>query len=73
MRQIVSANANMDFLNGTRNDPIRHFDSERVRQGNSLLLRAREDLLRSMRAKEYEGAREILGQILHSLQVRLML
>ncbi|KAG8552853.1 hypothetical protein GDO81_003111 [Engystomops pustulosus] len=68
MRQIVSANANMDFLNGTRNDPIRHFDSERVRQGNSLLLRAREDLLRNVRAKEYEGAREILGQILHSLQ-----
>ncbi|XP_073405064.1 von Willebrand factor A domain-containing protein 7 isoform X1 [Dendrobates tinctorius] len=68
MKQIVSANANMDFLNGTRNDPIMHFDSERVRQGNSLLLRAREDLLRNMRAKEYEGAREILGQILHSLQ-----
>ncbi|XP_069799856.1 von Willebrand factor A domain-containing protein 7 isoform X2 [Dendropsophus ebraccatus] len=68
MRQIVGANANMDFLNGTRNDPIRHFDSERVRQGNSLLLRAREDLLWNMRAKEYEGAREILGQILHSLQ-----
>ncbi|XP_044162628.1 LOW QUALITY PROTEIN: von Willebrand factor A domain-containing protein 7 [Bufo gargarizans] len=68
MRQIVSANANMDFLNGTRNDPLRHFDSERVRQGNSLVLRAREDLLWSMRAKEYEGAREILGQILHSLQ-----
>ncbi|XP_066437705.1 von Willebrand factor A domain-containing protein 7 isoform X2 [Eleutherodactylus coqui] len=68
MRQIVSANANMDFLNGTRNDPLRHFDSERVRQGNSLLLQAREDLLWSMRAKEYEGARELLGQILHSLQ-----
>ncbi|XP_075692455.1 von Willebrand factor A domain-containing protein 7 [Rhinoderma darwinii] len=68
MRHIVSANANMDFLNGTRNDPLRHFDSEMVRQGNSLLLRAREDLLRNMRAKEYEGAREILGQILHSLQ-----
>lgn len=68
MRQIVSANANMDFLNGTRNDPIRHFDSERVRLGNSLLLRAREDLLRYIRAKEYEGAREILGQILHALQ-----
>ncbi|XP_018416130.1 PREDICTED: von Willebrand factor A domain-containing protein 7 [Nanorana parkeri] len=68
MRQIVSANANMDFLNGTRNDPIRHFDSERVRQGNSLLLRAREDLLSYIRAKEYEGAREILGHILHALQ-----
>ncbi|XP_075042709.1 von Willebrand factor A domain-containing protein 7 [Mixophyes fleayi] len=68
MRQIVSANANMDFLNGTRNDPIRHFDSERVRLGNSLLLRAREDLVRNLRAKEYEGARETLGQILHSLQ-----
>ncbi|XP_056396772.1 von Willebrand factor A domain-containing protein 7 [Hyla sarda] len=68
MREIVGANANMDFLSGTRNDPVRHFDSERVRQGNSLLLRSREDLLRSIGAKEYEGAREILGQILHSLQ-----
>ncbi|KAM9323903.1 von Willebrand factor A domain-containing protein 7 [Gastrophryne carolinensis] len=68
MRQIVSANANMDFLNGTRNDPIRHFDSERVIQGNRLVLRAREELVRTMNAKEYEGAREILGQILHALQ-----
>ncbi|XP_063794125.1 von Willebrand factor A domain-containing protein 7 isoform X2 [Pseudophryne corroboree] len=68
LRQIVSANANMDFLNGTRNDPIRHFDSERVKQGNSLLLRSREDLVRNIQAKEYEGARETLGQILHSLQ-----
>ncbi|XP_068106479.1 von Willebrand factor A domain-containing protein 7 isoform X2 [Hyperolius riggenbachi] len=68
LRQIVSANANMDFLNGARNDPIRHFDSERVRQGNGLLLRAREELLRNVKAKEYEGAREILGQILHALQ-----
>nr|DBA20551.1 TPA: hypothetical protein GDO54_017316 [Pyxicephalus adspersus] len=68
MRQIVSANANMDFLNGTRNDPIRHFDSERVRQGNSLLLRAREELLSYIKAKEYGGAREILGHILHALQ-----
>lgn len=68
MRQIISANANMDFLNLTRNDPLRHFDSERVRQGNSLLLRAREELLSYLSAKEYEGAREILGQILHALQ-----
>ncbi|KAM4697003.1 von Willebrand factor A domain-containing protein 7 [Rhinophrynus dorsalis] len=68
LRQIVSANANMDFLNGTRSDPLCHFDSERVMQGNRLLLRAREEMLLSLRAKEYEGARERLGQILHSLQ-----
>ncbi|XP_075439231.1 von Willebrand factor A domain-containing protein 7-like, partial [Ascaphus truei] len=69
MRQIVSANANMDFLSGTRSDPLYHFDSERVRQGNRLLLRAREGLLGAQRAGDYEGAREKLGQILHSLQV----
>ncbi|XP_018085658.1 von Willebrand factor A domain-containing protein 7 isoform X2 [Xenopus laevis] len=68
LRQIVSANANMDFLNGTRDDPLCHFDSERLKQGNWLLLRMRDQLLGSLKAKEYEGARDKLGQILHSLQ-----
>eukprot|EP00079_Xenopus_tropicalis_P029372 XP_012824701.1 PREDICTED: von Willebrand factor A domain-containing protein 7 isoform X2 [Xenopus tropicalis] len=68
LRQIVSANANMDFLNGTRDDPLCHFDSERLKQGNRLLLRMRDQLLVSVKAKEYEGARDRLGQILHSLQ-----
>ncbi|XP_053328531.1 von Willebrand factor A domain-containing protein 7 [Spea bombifrons] len=68
VRQIVNANANTDFLNGTRDDPLCHFDSERLQQGNSLLLRAREDLLTAMKAKDYEGSRQRLGQMLHSLQ-----
>ncbi|KAG8448659.1 hypothetical protein GDO86_015656 [Hymenochirus boettgeri] len=68
LRQIVSSNANMDFLNGTRNNPLCHFDSERLRQGNRLLLRVREELLGSLKAQEYDGARERLGQILHSVQ-----
>ncbi|KAM8952752.1 von Willebrand factor A domain-containing protein 7 [Pelodytes ibericus] len=68
MQQIVNANSNMDFLNGTRNDPLYHFDSERLVQGNILLLSSRDELMVAMRAKDYEGSRERLGQMLHSLQ-----
>uniref|UniRef100_A0A8C5WJ49 von Willebrand factor A domain containing 7 n=1 Tax=Leptobrachium leishanense TaxID=445787 RepID=A0A8C5WJ49_9ANUR len=68
MQQIVNANSNMDFLSGTRDDPLCHFDSERLQAGNSRLQRARDDLLGGVRAKNYEWSRERLGQILHSLQ-----
>ncbi|XP_063287457.1 von Willebrand factor A domain-containing protein 7 [Pelobates fuscus] len=68
MQQIVNANANMDFFSGTRDDPLCHFDSERLLSGNSRLLRSREKLLEAVIAKDYEGARQKLGQILHSLQ-----
>ncbi|KAM4641217.1 LOW QUALITY PROTEIN: von Willebrand factor A domain-containing protein 7, partial [Discoglossus pictus] len=68
LRQIVSSNANMDFLSGTRSDPLCHFDSESLMQGNRRLLDARQEMLGTLMARTYEGGTERLGQMLHSLQ-----
>ncbi|XP_029440892.1 von Willebrand factor A domain-containing protein 7 isoform X2 [Rhinatrema bivittatum] len=68
MLEVVSANAAMDFLNSTRNDPALHFDSEYIWTANQLLLLTRKEILQAARAENYEVARERLGRLLHSLQ-----
>ncbi|KAL8213063.1 UNVERIFIED_CONTAM: hypothetical protein K2H54_060492 [Gekko kuhli] len=66
--QVASANAAMDFLNTTRDDPVLHFDSELIHSANAWLLQARKEVLQAVRSEQYDIAREKLGQLLHTLQ-----
>ncbi|XP_053154736.1 von Willebrand factor A domain-containing protein 7 isoform X2 [Hemicordylus capensis] len=66
--QVANANAAMDFLNTTRDDPVLHFDSELIHSANAWLLQARKEVLQAVRSEQYSIARERLGQLLHSLQ-----
>ncbi|CAB1348151.1 unnamed protein product, partial [Coregonus sp. 'balchen'] len=66
--EVVRSNAAMDFLSSTRSDPVYHFDSERVEEAMAMLRQFWAQTLLSAQAKEYQGARHSLGQLLHSLQ-----
>uniref|UniRef100_A0ACB8EG84 Uncharacterized protein n=1 Tax=Sphaerodactylus townsendi TaxID=933632 RepID=A0ACB8EG84_9SAUR len=66
--QVANANAAMDFLNTTRDDPVLHFDSELIHSANAWLLQTRKEVLQAVRSEQYGIAREKLGQLLHTLQ-----
>ncbi|KAJ8280738.1 hypothetical protein GJAV_G00058410 [Gymnothorax javanicus] len=66
--EVVWANAAMDFLSTTRSDPVYHFDSERVGGAQGMLRLLWAQTLLSARAGDYQGARNSLGQLFHSLQ-----
>ncbi|TRY93853.1 hypothetical protein DNTS_023771, partial [Danionella cerebrum] len=66
--EVASSNAAMDFLSSTRSDPIYHFDSERVEGATQMLRQFWSQTLQLTQAKEYQGARQSLGQLFHSLQ-----
>ncbi|XP_064407947.1 von Willebrand factor A domain-containing protein 7 isoform X2 [Latimeria chalumnae] len=66
--EIVRSNANMDFLEHTKNDPVQHFDSERIQAARKLLLFTRKEILEMVRFENYQAARSKLGQLMHSLQ-----
>ncbi|XP_048836896.1 von Willebrand factor A domain-containing protein 7 isoform X1 [Brienomyrus brachyistius] len=66
--EVVRANAAMDFLSATRSDPVYHFDSEHVEEAAAMLREFWVQTLFSVQAKKYQGARQSLGQLLHSLQ-----
>nr|XP_056701081.1 von Willebrand factor A domain-containing protein 7 [Euleptes europaea] len=68
LAQVANANAAMDFLNTTRDDPVLHFDSELIHSANAWLLQARKEVLQAVRSEQYGIAREKLGQLLHTLQ-----
>lgn len=70
VREVVKSNAAMDSLNSTKLDPVYHFDSERVDSAMLMLRQTWAQTLLSARAKEYQSARQSLGQLLHSLQVQ---
>lgn len=69
MREVVTSNANMDFLSSTRSDPVYHFDSEQVDGSIKMLRQLWSQTVLSVHAKEYKSARCRLGQLFHSLQV----
>ncbi|XP_073707200.1 uncharacterized protein [Garra rufa] len=66
--EVASANAAMDFLSSTCSDPVYHFDSERVEGATQMLREFWGQTILLTKAKEYQGARHILGQLFHSLQ-----
>ncbi|KAL0973413.1 hypothetical protein UPYG_G00203250 [Umbra pygmaea] len=66
--EVVHSNAAMDFLSSTRSDPVYHFDSESVKEAIAMLRQFWAQTLLSANAKDYQGARHSLGQLLHSLQ-----
>ncbi|XP_051934053.1 von Willebrand factor A domain-containing protein 7 [Hippocampus zosterae] len=66
--EVVHSNAEMDFLSSTRSDPVYHFDSERVESAVAMLRQFWAHTLLSVRANEYQSARQSLGQLFHSLQ-----
>ncbi|XP_039624589.1 von Willebrand factor A domain-containing protein 7 isoform X2 [Polypterus senegalus] len=68
VNEIVRANAAMDFISSTRSNPILHFDSERIQEANDLLFKSRKQIIDSIQAGDFKGAREKLGRVLHSLQ-----
>ncbi|XP_028656080.2 von Willebrand factor A domain-containing protein 7 isoform X2 [Erpetoichthys calabaricus] len=68
VNEIVRANAAMDFVSSTRSNPILHFDSERIQEANDLLFKSRKQIIDSIQAGDFKGAREKLGRVLHSLQ-----
>ncbi|XP_007445014.2 von Willebrand factor A domain-containing protein 7-like, partial [Python bivittatus] len=66
--EVANANAAMDFVNTTRDDPVFHFDSELIHSTNARLLQVRKEVLQAVRSEQYGIARKMLGQLLHSLQ-----
>lgn len=73
MGEVVSANAEMDFLSATRSDPVYHFDSERVEGSIEMMRDFWKQVVLLTQKKDYQGARYILGQLLHGLQVHYTL
>ncbi|XP_072550642.1 von Willebrand factor A domain-containing protein 7 [Salminus brasiliensis] len=68
VHEVVSANADMDFLSSTRSDPVYHFDSERVEGATEMLRDFWKQTVLLTQKKEYQAARHSLGQLFHSLQ-----
>ncbi|TSK38357.1 von Willebrand factor A domain-containing protein 7 [Bagarius yarrelli] len=68
MAEVVSANAEMDFLSSTRSDPVYHFDSERVEESTEMIRNFWKQAVLLTQEKDYREARYILGQLLHGLQ-----
>ncbi|MCJ8733135.1 hypothetical protein PDJAM_G00219630 [Pangasius djambal] len=68
MGEVVSANAAMDFLSSTRSDPVYHFDSERVEGSIEMMRDFWKQAVLLTKKKDYQGARHVLGQLLHGLQ-----
>ncbi|XP_015196502.2 von Willebrand factor A domain-containing protein 7 isoform X1 [Lepisosteus oculatus] len=66
--EVVRANAHMDFRSEMQSNPVYHFDSERIQGARDLLRWRWIQTLDSIRARDYQGAREGLGYLLHSLQ-----
>ncbi|XP_066540580.1 von Willebrand factor A domain-containing protein 7 [Hoplias malabaricus] len=66
--EVVSANADMDFLSYARSDPVYHFDSERVEEATEMLRDFWKQTILLTNKKEYQAARLRLGQLFHSLQ-----
>lgn len=69
MGEVVRSNADMDFANYAKLDPVYHFDSERVDTAMEMLREFWNQTVLLVKAKEYQGARHSLGQLFHSLQV----
>lgn len=67
---MVRANSEMDFGGATKFDPIYHFDSERVDAAMEILREFWNQTVLLAKAKEYQRARQCLGQVFHSLQVK---
>lgn len=68
--EVVRANGDTDFDNGMEYDPIYHFDSERVDAAIEKLREYWNQTVLLAKAKEYQRAREDLGKLFHSLQVK---
>ncbi|XP_062408716.1 von Willebrand factor A domain-containing protein 7 [Sardina pilchardus] len=66
--EVVRANAGMDFLSDTCSDPVYHFDSERVDAATEMLRKFWNNSVLLVKTREYQGARQNLGQLFHSLQ-----
>ncbi|KAL2096210.1 hypothetical protein ACEWY4_008358 [Coilia grayii] len=66
--EVVRSNADMDFANYAKLDPVYHFDSERVDTAMEMLREFWNQTVLLVKAKEYQGARHSLGQLFHSLQ-----
>ncbi|XP_046720564.1 von Willebrand factor A domain-containing protein 7 isoform X2 [Silurus meridionalis] len=66
--EVVRANAEMDFQSSTRSDPVYHFDSERVEESMKMMRDFWKQAVLLTRKKDYQGARYIMGRLLHGLQ-----
>ncbi|XP_015461758.3 von Willebrand factor A domain-containing protein 7 [Astyanax mexicanus] len=68
VNEVVSANADMDFLSATRSDPVYHFDSERIEGATEMLREFWKQTVLLTQKKKYQAARNSLGKLFHSLQ-----
>ncbi|XP_062275291.1 von Willebrand factor A domain-containing protein 7 [Scomber scombrus] len=68
VREVVNSNADVDFLDSTKSNPVYHFDSEQVDSAMVLLRDLWAEILNLVRAKNYPIARYRLGQLFHPLQ-----
>lgn len=58
----------VDFDRNTRNFPYAHFDSEALIESNRRVIDFTEQILDSLHTKDYNTARKLSGQILHTIQ-----
>ena len=61
----------MDLSDVTGHLPSAHFDAEKFVDANARLLDLRTGVLTAIEEGEYEAARELTGQLFHTLQVCL--
>ncbi|XP_066275377.1 von Willebrand factor A domain-containing protein 7-like [Branchiostoma lanceolatum] len=66
--QIEIANGGVDLSDVTGHLPSAHFDAEKFVDANARLLDLRTGVLTAIEEGEYEAARELTGQLFHTLQ-----
>ncbi|XP_035687499.1 von Willebrand factor A domain-containing protein 7-like [Branchiostoma floridae] len=66
--QIETANGGVDLSDVTGHLPSAHFDAEKFVDANARLLDLRTGVLTAIEEGEYEAARELTGQLFHTLQ-----
>lgn len=60
--------ARVDFDSSTADLPFAHFDAETFRESNQLVINRTNQINGALNTNDYERARELTGQILHTIQ-----
>jgi DNA polymerase/3'-5' exonuclease PolX len=55
-------------LSSTKDLPYAHFDAERFLKSNERVINFTSDIYKNLQNKKYQEAKELTGQILHTIQ-----
>jgi hypothetical protein len=66
--ELVDAVRSVDFDKTTKDLPYAHFDGETFQQSNERVIKFQRDIFDTLAAKQYKEARQLIGEILHTIQ-----